>query len=63
MKEIAVANVEEVLLPKFSSRILMDSCLTLRSFVYFEFIFVYAVREWSSFLLLYIALKKITAQR
>ena len=37
------------LLPVFFSRILMDSCLTFRSFIYFEFIFVYAVRKWSSF--------------
>ena len=41
----------------FSSRILMDSCLTLRSFIHFEFIFVYGVKEWSSFILLHIALQ------
>ena len=39
----------------FSSRILMDSYLTLRSFIHFEFIFVYGVREWLSFILLHIA--------
>ena len=39
----------------FSSRILIDSCLTLRSFIHFEFIFVYGVREWLSFILLHMA--------
>ena len=36
----------------FSSRILMSSCLTFRSFIHFEFIFVYGVRKWSRFILL-----------
>ena len=40
-----------------SSRILMDSCLTSRSFIHFESIFVYGVREWSRFILLYIAVQ------
>ena len=43
------------LLPMFSSMSLMDSCLTLRSFIHLEFIFVYDVREWSNFILLCIA--------
>ena len=38
-----------------SSRILMDSCLTFRSFIHFECIFVSGVREWSSFILLHVA--------
>ena len=38
----------------FSSRIFMISGLTFRSFVYFDFIFVYGVRKWSSFILLHI---------
>ena len=37
-----------------SSRILMDSCLTIRSFIHFEFIFVYGEREWSTFILLHL---------
>ena len=32
------------LLPMFSSRILMDSCLTSRAFIHLEFIFVYGER-------------------
>ena len=35
------------LLPVFSYRILMASCLTFRSFIHFEFIFVYDIRKWS----------------
>uniref|UniRef100_A0A8I3NA43 Uncharacterized protein n=1 Tax=Canis lupus familiaris TaxID=9615 RepID=A0A8I3NA43_CANLF len=38
----------------FSSRILMESCLTFRSFIHFEFIFVYGEREWSTFILLHV---------
>uniref|UniRef100_A0ABI7VR60 Uncharacterized protein n=1 Tax=Felis catus TaxID=9685 RepID=A0ABI7VR60_FELCA len=44
-------------LPAFSSRILMASCLTLRSFIHFEFIFVYGVRKWSRFILLHVAVQ------
>ena len=33
------------LLTVFSSRVLMTSCLTFRSFVHFEFIFVYGVKK------------------
>uniref|UniRef100_A0A8P0PMN5 Uncharacterized protein n=2 Tax=Canis lupus familiaris TaxID=9615 RepID=A0A8P0PMN5_CANLF len=39
-------------LPVFSSRILMESSLTFRYFIHFEFVFLYGVREWSSFILL-----------
>ena len=35
--------------PAFSSRVLMVSCLTFRSFIHFEFILVNGVRKWSSF--------------
>ena len=42
MKKVSVTNIKEV---KFSSRIVMDSCLTLRSFIHLEFIFVHGVRE------------------
>ena len=43
------------LLPVFSSRILMISCLTFRCFIHFEFIFVCGVRKCSSFILLHVA--------
>uniref|UniRef100_A0ABI7X463 Secreted protein n=1 Tax=Felis catus TaxID=9685 RepID=A0ABI7X463_FELCA len=45
------------LLPAFSSRVLMLSCLTFRSFIHFEFIFVYSVRKWSSFILPHVAIQ------
>ena len=45
------------LLPVFSSRVLMVSCLTFRSFIHLEFIFVYGVRKWSSFILLHVAVQ------
>uniref|UniRef100_A0ABI8A2X2 Uncharacterized protein n=1 Tax=Felis catus TaxID=9685 RepID=A0ABI8A2X2_FELCA len=44
-------------LPAFSSRILMASCLTFRSFIHFEFIFVSGVRKWSRFILLHVAVQ------
>uniref|UniRef100_A0ABI7WZN7 Uncharacterized protein n=1 Tax=Felis catus TaxID=9685 RepID=A0ABI7WZN7_FELCA len=44
-------------LPAFSSRILMASCLTLRSFIHFEFIFVYGARKWSRFILVHVAVQ------
>ena len=37
------------LLPVFSSRILMAFCLTFRSVIHFEFIFVFGVRKWVHF--------------
>ena len=43
--------------PMFSSIILMVSCLTSRFFIHLEFIFVYGVRYWSSFVLLHIAVQ------
>ena len=39
-------------LPMFSSRSFIVSGLTFRSLIHFEFIFVYGVRKWSSFILL-----------
>uniref|UniRef100_A0ABI7VTS7 Secreted protein n=1 Tax=Felis catus TaxID=9685 RepID=A0ABI7VTS7_FELCA len=43
--------------PAFSSKVLMVSCLTFRSFIHFEFIFVNGVRKWSSFNLLHVAVQ------
>uniref|UniRef100_A0ABI7ZDC6 Uncharacterized protein n=1 Tax=Felis catus TaxID=9685 RepID=A0ABI7ZDC6_FELCA len=45
------------LMPVFSSRVLMVSCLTFRSSIHLEFIFVYGVRKWSSFILLHVAVQ------
>ena len=42
-------------LPMFSSRSFIVFSLTLRSLIYFEFIFVYGIRECSNFILLQVA--------
>ncbi|CAD7691822.1 unnamed protein product [Nyctereutes procyonoides] len=42
LQAVAAAKLKKLLV--FSSRILMDSCLTFRSFIHFEVIFVYVVR-------------------
>ena len=41
--------MSKILLPMFSSRIFMVSCLTFKSLIHFEFILVCGVRRWSSF--------------
>ena len=43
--------------PTFSSRIVMDSCLTSRSFIHLDFSFVYGVRDWSGFILRHVAVQ------
>ena len=47
----------QCLLPMFSSRNFIVSGLTFRSLIHFEFIFVYGVRECSSFILLHVAVQ------
>ena len=44
--------MSESVLPTFSSQSLIVSGLMFRSLIHFEFIFVYGVRECSSFILL-----------
>ena len=44
--------MSESVLPMLSSRIFIVSGLTFRSLINFEFIFVYGVRKFSSFILL-----------
>ena len=44
--------MSESVLPKFSSKSFVDSGLTFRSLIHFEFIFVFGVRKCSSFILL-----------
>ena len=41
-------------LPMFSSKGFIESGLIFKSFIYFEFIFPYGVREHSSFILLHV---------
>ena len=50
IRKILLPEMSEILLPMFSSRIFMVSSLTLKTLIHFEFILVYRVRRWSSFL-------------
>lgn len=56
-RNMLLQPMSEKLLLVFSSRIFMVSCLTLRSLSDLEFIFLYGVRKWSNFILLYIAVQ------
>uniref|UniRef100_A0A8D0RNW0 Uncharacterized protein n=1 Tax=Sus scrofa TaxID=9823 RepID=A0A8D0RNW0_PIG len=49
--------MSENVLPMFSSRSLMVSCLIFKSFSHFEFIFVHGVRVCSSFIDLHAAVQ------
>ena len=49
-KKILLRFISENVLPMFSFRSFMVSCLIFRSLSYFEFIFVYGVRECSNFI-------------
>ena len=44
-------------LPMFSSKSFIVSCLTFMSLIHFEFIFVYGVRKCSNFSLLHVAVQ------
>ena len=44
-------------LPMFSSKSFIVSCLTFRSLIHFEFIFVYGLRKCSNFILLHVAVQ------
>ena len=52
-----VRLMSENVLPIFSSRSLMASCLIFKSFSHFEFIFVHGVRVCSSFIALHAAIQ------
>ena len=48
--KIILHKIPEILLPMFPSRIFMVSQLIFKSFIHFEFILVYGVSWWSSFI-------------
>ena len=52
MLENVLSFMLENVLPMFSTRSFIVSGLTFRSLIHFKFIFVYGVRECSSFILL-----------
>ena len=56
-KKILLRFRSKSVLPMFSSRSFIASGLTFRSLIYFEFIFVYGVREYSNFILFHVALQ------
>ena len=56
-KETLVLSMLENVLPMFSSRSFMVSCLVFKSLSHFEFIFVYGVRECSYFTDLHVAVQ------
>ena len=53
ISENIAAWICEIFLPMFSSRTLMVLWLTFKSFIHVEFIFVYGIRWWSSFIFLH----------
>ena len=57
LKKILLRFMSKSVLPMFSSKSFIIFGLTLRSLIHFEFIFVYGVREPSSFILLHVAVQ------
>ena len=49
--------MSQSVLPMFSSKSFIVSGLTFRSLIHFEFIFVYAVKKCSKFILLHVAIQ------
>ena len=56
-KRILLCFMSQSVLPMFSSKSFIVSGLTFRSLIYFEFIFVYGVRECSNFIHLHVAVQ------
>ena len=50
-------GIPEIFLPMFSSRTFMVLRLIFKSFIHLEFIFVYGVSWWSSFIFLHVAVQ------
>ena len=55
--KILLPGISEIFLPMFSSRTLMVSRLIFKSFIHLEFIFVYGVSWWSSFIFLHVLIQ------
>ena len=54
---IPLRAMPKSLLPMFSSRSFMVSDLTFKSLINFEFILIYGVRKWSSFIFLHVSVQ------
>ena len=57
MHKILLRSMRKSILPRFSSRIFTVSGLTFKSFIYFDFIFVYGVRKKCNFILLHVVVQ------
>ena len=55
--KMLVQFMSENILPMFSARSFMESCLMFQSLSHFEFVFVYGVRECSNFIDLHVAVQ------
>ena len=55
--KILLHGISEIFLPVFSSRTLMVLQLIFKSFIHLEFIFVYGINWWSSFIFLHVAVQ------
>ena len=55
--KIFLRAMSKIFLPVFSSRIFMFSGLTFKSLMHFEFILVYAVRMWPSYIFLRVTIQ------
>ena len=56
-KEIFLGFMSKSVLPTFSSKGFIVSCLTLRSLIHFEFTFVYGARDCSNFIVLHVTVQ------
>uniref|UniRef100_A0A8C4KWJ5 Uncharacterized protein n=1 Tax=Equus asinus TaxID=9793 RepID=A0A8C4KWJ5_EQUAS len=57
LENMLLRPMSKSVLPMFSSRSFMVSGLTFKSLIHFELIFVHGVREWSTFILLHVAVQ------
>ena len=55
--KILLHGLSEIFLPMLSSRIFMVLWLIFKSFIHLEFIFVYSLSWWSSFIFLHVAVQ------
>ena len=56
--KILLRGISEIFLPLFYSRTFMLSQRIFKFFIHLEFIFVYGVRLWSSFIFLHVAVQR-----
>ena len=57
VRKILLWKLSEILLPVFSFRIFMVSRLTFKCLIHFNFILIYSIRKWSSFIFLHLSVQ------